>query len=614
MAAIKNFAYSVVAVAPSPATSGTSLTVSAGQGALFALDRPATVYPTGLPPLESNAEIVMVTGIAGDVLTITRTQEGTAARTILVGDQIAQCFTAAEANDLEAAASITIENDPIWTEKGQLVVALSAGTAVVVPLGTDGYVLTADSAQPKGVKWAAGGGGGGGDVTGPSGATDGAPALFDTTTGKLLKNSTPTGTGNPVLQTSPTLTTPNIGTPSAGVLTNTTDYPVATTSRTGATPQATAPASGLLSVLAITNGETVRTDKALFDTTNPAALGTAAPGTAIIAARRDHVHEMPDASDVGLGNVTNDTQTKAAIVPNTAPAAGEILVGNAGGTAYAKNAMSGDATLASTGALTIANGAVTLAKQANIDGTAAEVVQGRSTASAGAPELLATTGTRGSAVVLATSPTLVTPALGTPSALVLTNATGLPATGGGTGQSTFAKGDILASPGSNTLNKLSVGTDGHVLTADAASTNGVKWAAGGGGGSGMLALVVNYSNYTWSNMPAALNFWRQEASAYKVDLTNFTQARLVVHTTSGALAGSKLILRYKTTSYSATATDYSDIGTSEVSTTLTTAGVIDSGWVDLAAGAKADVFVALLGQDGDGAADPVFRYMTIQFK
>jgi hypothetical protein len=36
------------------------------------------------------------------------------------------------------------------------------------------------------------------------------------------------------------------------------------------------------------------------------------------------------------------------------------------------------------------------------------------------------------AVVLATSPTLVTPALGTPSALVLTNATGLPQTGLGT--------------------------------------------------------------------------------------------------------------------------------------------------------------------------------------
>jgi hypothetical protein len=49
------------------------------------------------------------------------------------------------------------------------------------------------------------------------------------------------------------------------------------------------------------------------------------------------------------------TPTNAAIVPNTAPSAGEVLVGNAGNTAYAKQAVSGDATLASTGALTLAS-------------------------------------------------------------------------------------------------------------------------------------------------------------------------------------------------------------------------------------------------------------------
>ena len=64
-----------------------------------------------------------------------------------------------------------------------------------------------------------------GDVVGPASATDSVPALFDGTTGKLIKNSTPTGTGNPVLQTSPTLTTPDLGTPSAAVLTNATGLP-----------------------------------------------------------------------------------------------------------------------------------------------------------------------------------------------------------------------------------------------------------------------------------------------------------------------------------------------------------------------------------------------------
>jgi hypothetical protein len=78
------------------------------------------------------------------------------------------------------------------------------------------------------------------------------------------------------------------------------------------------------------------------------------------------------AGDVGLGNVTNNAQTQAAIVPNTAPTAGQILIGNAGNTAYAKNTLSGSgatATLGATGVLTLSaipnatlsNSAITIA-------------------------------------------------------------------------------------------------------------------------------------------------------------------------------------------------------------------------------------------------------------
>jgi hypothetical protein len=46
--------------------------------------------------------------------------------------------------------------------------------------------------------------------------------------------------------------------------------------------------------------------------------------------------------------------TLSAIVPNTVPSAGQLLVGNAGGTAYAPVSASGDVTVASTGAMTLA--------------------------------------------------------------------------------------------------------------------------------------------------------------------------------------------------------------------------------------------------------------------
>jgi hypothetical protein len=49
-----------------------------------------------------------------------------------------------------------------------------------------------------------------------------------------------------------------------------------------------------------------------------------------------------------------------------------------------------------------------------------------------------------------------------------------------------AKGDLLVATASATIARLGVGSDGNVLTADAASAGGVKWAApsGGGGASG----------------------------------------------------------------------------------------------------------------------------------
>lgn len=84
--------------------------------------------------------------------------------------------------------------------------------------------------------------------------------------------------------------------------------------------------------------------------TTPKFLKSTGTGTAATAP----TYSTISSTDVGLSNVTNDTQTKAAIVPNTPPSSGQILAGNAGGTAYTPVSVSADATLASTGALTLA--------------------------------------------------------------------------------------------------------------------------------------------------------------------------------------------------------------------------------------------------------------------
>lgn len=45
-----------------------------------------------------------------------------------------------------------------------------------------------------------------------------------------------------------------------------------------------------------------------------------------------------------------------------------------------------------------------------------------------------------------------------------------------------AKGDILAATADDTVTRLAVGTNGHVLTADSGEATGIKWAAAAGGG------------------------------------------------------------------------------------------------------------------------------------
>jgi hypothetical protein len=69
---------------------------------------------------------------------------------------------------------------------------------------------------------------------------------------------------------------------------------------------------------------------------------------------------------------------------------------------------------------------------------------------------------------------------------------------GGTGLASYAKGDILTAPGGAVLTRLTVGNDGQALTADAASSGGVKWA-----GSNRRTCIIDNDSQSATPLTAA---------------------------------------------------------------------------------------------------------------
>lgn len=86
---------------------------------------------------------------------------------------------------------------------------------------------------------------------------------------------------------------------------------------------------------------------------------------------------------------------------------------------------------------------------------------------------------------------------------------------GGTGITTYAKGDLIAGSGTNTLAKLTAGTNGFVLKANSAAATGLEWAAydalvtGGGTMTGNLEIGSS----------AAIVFEGVTADTYETTLT-----------------------------------------------------------------------------------------------
>jgi hypothetical protein len=148
---------------------------------------------------------------------------------------------------------------------------------------------------------------------------------------------------------------------------------------------------------------------------------------------------------------------------------------------------------------------------------------------------------------------------------------------------------------------------------------GIQGPAGPAGG-GVLVVAVHSdssANLTLTNSPSSERFILNiPARAIRwVPLGGKTQVRLrgVVVGTS-AVASAQIRVLFRAVDYSPTLGDYSPIGVSEVSISLNGTGEKDSGWVALAPGADADVFVAITELGGNGNQDPALGAVQLYFQ
>lgn len=192
---------------------------------------------------------------------------------------------------------------------------------------------------------------------------------------------------------------------------------------------------------------------------------------------------------------------------------------------------------------------------------------------------------------------------------------------GQTGDVTLAAADVGAAATSHTHAAADI-TSGVIATArlGTGSPDENHYLRGDGAWFRQLMTIPFHADGTGpvilTNQANATQFLaNSNSNITKLDLTRFSQVKLTVMVSVGSASANSpaVSLRYSTT-YTTTASSYLAIGTSAVSASLATSTLVDTGWIDLAAGAKAEVFVAIIQTGGDGAADPRVGMIHAHFR
>lgn len=180
---------------------------------------------------------------------------------------------------------------------------------------------------------------------------------------------------------------------------------------------------------------------------------------------------------------------------------------------------------------------------------------------------------------------------------------------------------FLAGDGSWQVVSGGIGPEGPQGPQGIQGIQGVQGNAGAQGPAGpstglTIPLVMDNAATTWTNMPLAASFFNgSHRYALKVDLTNFTQVRLVVNKQATAGAAASIVVLSYIGAFSVTLGSWLAIGTSSVQLAVNVQNtVLSTSWIDLVAGAKGDVFITLIGSGGDGVLDPAFGNIVAQFR